>query len=119
MAGGSRKKHYYKMKVTINNKEYNVDFQGTIGILVYTSDYVEKFGGNVSAQMLEQLTFYAAFVLSNETADPLPTFIQFVNHWQKDELQAFRKWFDEKWEQLDPKPKPKKTNEGGKKTKKA
>ena len=107
------------MKVTINKKEYPVDFHGTVGILVYTSDYVEKFGGNVSAQMLEQLTFYAAFVLSNEDADPLPTFIQFVNHWQKDELQAFRKWFDEKWEQLDPKPKKKdKEKQGGKKEKK-
>lgn len=109
------------MNITINGKEYPVRITGTVGILVYTSDYVEKMGGSVSKQMLEQLTFYAAFVLSNEDADPLPTFMQFVNHWKAGELNEFRKWFDEQWEAIDPKPKKdaKAKKTGGKKVKKA
>jgi hypothetical protein len=96
------------MKITINGKEWPVKITGTVGIAIYADNYAQAMGGNVSNSMMEQLTFYAALVLSNEDADDLPTFMQFVAHWKLEELQEFRKWFDAEWEALDPKPKPKK-----------
>lgn len=107
------------MKITIKGKEWPVRITGTVGIAIYADNYAQMMGGNVSNAMMEQLTFYAALVLSNEDADDLPTFMQFVEHWKNvEELNEFRKWFDAEWEAIDPKPKPKqekKPKKGGKK----
>jgi hypothetical protein len=102
------------MKIKINGKEWSVRITGTVGIAIYADNYAEMMGGNVSLTMQEQLSFYAALVLSNEDADDLPTFMQFVNHWKLEELKEFREWFNAEWEALDPK-QEKKPKKGGKK----